>query len=107
MNTTTLKGDRLKAARVQPYVASVSVASSGTIFSPLIPWNVNGAFAAGTLGVATLAYAPYAVLLWVTPVLLLAVGYAFYRRDTLPSAQAADESYAPTSGELPARRASV
>ena len=80
---------------------------SGTIASPLIPWNVNGAFAAGTLGVATFAYAQYAVLLWVAPLLLLVLGLAVYRRDQLPSEQAADDSYQAASADLPERRTSV
>ena len=106
LSGTTFR-DRFKAARLEPYVSSVSVAGSGTIASPLIPWNVNGAFAAGTMGVSTLAYAPYAVLLWVTPLLLLVLGLAVYRRDQLPSEQAADDSYDTTSAALPERRASV
>ncbi len=106
LSGTTFR-DRFKAARLEPYVASVSVAGSGTIASPLIPWNVNGAFAAGTMGVSTLAYAPYAVLLWVTPLLLLVLGLAVYRRDQLPSEQAADDSYDTTPAALPERRASV
>jgi NhaC family Na+:H+ antiporter len=106
LSGTTFR-DRFKAARLEPSVASVSVAGSGTIASPLIPWNVNGAFAAGTLGVATFAYAQYAVLLWVTPLLLLVLGLAVYRRDQLPSEQAADDSYQAASVDLPERRTSV
>lgn len=31
----------------------------GTVTSPLVPWNTCGAYVAGTLGVATLAYLPF------------------------------------------------
>ena len=39
---------------------SRSIEDGGTLVSPLIPWNVGGAFVAGTLGIPTLAYAPFA-----------------------------------------------
>ena len=32
---------------------------SGTVTSPLIPWNSCGAYLAATLGVGTLAFAPF------------------------------------------------
>ena len=40
--------------------------------SALVPWNVGAQFAAGVLGVSTLAYMPYAFLNWMTPILSLA-----------------------------------
>ncbi|MFC3286128.1 Na+/H+ antiporter NhaC [Litchfieldella rifensis] len=45
---------------------SRSVEDGGTLVSPLIPWNVGGAFVAGTLGVDTLAYAPVAFACWMS-----------------------------------------
>ncbi len=47
-------------------VLSRSVEDGGTLISPLIPWNVGGAFVAGTLGVETLAYAPVAFACWLS-----------------------------------------
>lgn len=44
----------------------------GTLGSALVPWNVGAQFAAGVLGVSTLAYMPYAFLNWMTPILSLA-----------------------------------
>ena len=46
--------ERFKKARLKPQVESATIAGSGSIFSPLIPWNVHGAFVAGTLGIAVL-----------------------------------------------------
>ena len=46
---------------------SRSVEDGGTLVSPLIPWNVGGAFVAGTLGIETLAYAPVAFACWLSP----------------------------------------
>lgn len=51
--------DRLILARV--------IADSGTISSPLIPWNINAMFMTAILGVTTFHYAPYAILCWLTP----------------------------------------
>ncbi|PUU91390.1 Na+/H+ antiporter NhaC [Halanaerobium sp.] len=34
----------------------------------LIPWNTNGAYVAGTLGVATFAYLPFCFFNWITPI---------------------------------------
>ncbi|PMR70468.1 Na+/H+ antiporter NhaC [Halomonas heilongjiangensis] len=47
-------------------VLSRSIEDGGTLISPLIPWNVGGAFVAGTLGVETLAYAPVAFACWLS-----------------------------------------
>lgn len=46
---------------------SRSVEDGGTLISPLIPWNVGGAFVAGTLGIETLIYAPFAFACWLSP----------------------------------------
>ncbi len=46
---------------------SRSVEDGGTLISPLIPWNVGGAFVSGTLGIPTLAYAPVAFACWLSP----------------------------------------
>ncbi len=46
-----------------------TIEDSGSLLSPLIPWNMGGAFVAATLGVATLAYAPFAFACWISPIL--------------------------------------
>ncbi|MEH6576561.1 MAG: Na+/H+ antiporter NhaC [Amphritea sp.] len=50
----------------------------GTLMAPLIPWNVGGVFVATTLGVETLAYAPYAIGAWLAPVFGLIWAYTGY-----------------------------
>ncbi len=54
---------------------SRTIEDSGTLTSALIPWNTCGAYMAGTLGVATLTYAPYAVFNWICPIIAIAYGY--------------------------------
>jgi NhaC family Na+:H+ antiporter len=94
-------------SRLKPYAESASIAGSGSIFSPLIPWNVHGAFVAGTLGIAVLEFAQYAVLLWITPIFLIAFGLRKFSRDELPPDQTAQATYGTEPTELPERRTSV
>jgi NhaC family Na+:H+ antiporter len=48
---------------------------AGTMTSPLIPWNSCAAYMAGTLGVATLAYVPFAFLNLINPLVSIIYGY--------------------------------
>ncbi len=56
---------------------SRTLEDSATLTSPLVPWNTCGAYMAATLGVATLAYAPYALFNYLCP--LVALGYGYLR----------------------------
>ena len=47
---------------------SRTLEDAGTVTSVLVPWNTCGAYHAGVLGVATLAYAPFAFFLRAEPV---------------------------------------
>lgn len=58
-----------------PRMLSRALEDSGTLLSVLIPWNVCGGYAAAVLGVATLSYAPYAILNWLTPIVSIAITY--------------------------------
>jgi NhaC family Na+:H+ antiporter len=62
---------------------SRSLEDGGTISSPLVPWNTCGAYMAQTLGVATIAYLPYAFFNFLTPlmgILLAYTGWTIRRR---------------------------
>ena len=48
---------------------------SGTVVVPLVPWSIAGVFMAGTLGVETLAYAPWAVMCYTGFVFALIYGF--------------------------------
>lgn len=50
---------------------SRALEDGGTMTSALVPWNSCGAYMASTLGVGTLAYAPYAVVNWISPILAI------------------------------------
>lgn len=50
--------------------------AGGTLTAPLVPWNSSGVFVFLTLGVPVLAYAPYAILCWLTAIIAIVFGYA-------------------------------
>jgi len=48
---------------------------SGTVVMPLIPWSIAGVYMAGTLGVPTLEYAPWAVMCYTGFLFALLYGF--------------------------------
>ena len=61
--------------KLDPKNLSRVIEDAGTLTSPLVPWNTCGAYMAATLGVATLAYLPFAFFNLVNP--LVTVFYGF------------------------------
>jgi len=59
-----------------PENLSRALEDSGTLTSPLIPWNTCGAYMAGTLGVATVAYLPYTFFNYLNPLISIIIGYS-------------------------------
>ena len=63
-----IPGEMLRDAYIErglhPKNLSRTVEDSATIIEPILPWTAAGAYMAGTLGVATLSYLPWAVLCW-------------------------------------------
>jgi Na+:H+ antiporter, NhaC family len=62
-----------------PQNLSRSLEDSVTITEPLMPWTVSAVFMATTLGVPTVAYAPWAVFCYLGPVFSLAIAAAYAR----------------------------
>jgi NhaC family Na+:H+ antiporter len=58
-------------------------ADSGTVTSPLVPWNSCGAFMAAVLGVSTLLYLPYCFFNIASPALSVAYGVTGARVERL------------------------
>lgn len=54
-----------------PQNLSRTLEDTGTVTSVLIPWNTCGAYHASVLGVATLAYAPWAFFCLISPLMTL------------------------------------
>jgi NhaC family Na+:H+ antiporter len=61
---------------------------SATLTSPLIPWNVCGATMTGFLGQPTAAYAKYAVLNYVNPIVSIIYGFTGFTMEKMT-----DEEY--------------
>jgi NhaC family Na+:H+ antiporter len=76
---------------LHPKNLSRSLEDAGTITSPLVPWNTCGAFMAQTLGVATLAYAPFAFFNLINPLLAAIFGYAGFTIQRLTPEELAEE----------------
>ena len=60
---------------IAPRMLSRAVEDSGTVTSPLVPWNSCGAYMAGALGVATIAYLPYCFFNLASPIISLLYGF--------------------------------
>jgi len=71
--------DGYRERGLAPENLSRSIEDSVTITEPLMPWTVSASFMAGTLGVPTLEYAPWAVFCYGGPVFSLLIA-ALYRR---------------------------
>lgn len=69
---------------------SRALEDSGTMTSPLIPWNTCGAFMASTLGVATLAYLPFAFFNLCNPIISIIYGYTGFKIIPVEDGQTAE-----------------
>jgi NhaC family Na+:H+ antiporter len=80
--------------KLHPKNLSRVLEDSGTMTSSLIPWNSCGAYMAGTLGVATLAYLPFAFLNLINPIISIIYGYTGFTIEKLKD----DDTPAPAGG---------
>jgi NhaC family Na+:H+ antiporter len=60
---------------LHPKNLSRAVEDSATVTACLVPWNSGGAYQSATLGVATLAYLPFAFFNWLSPLITLIYGW--------------------------------
>lgn len=60
--------------RLDPEVLARTVDDTGTVTSPLVPWNSCGAYMTGALGVSTIQYFPYCFLNLINPVISVLYG---------------------------------
>jgi NhaC family Na+:H+ antiporter len=64
-----------KKRNLDPRNLSRVIEDSGTLTSPLVPWNTCGAYMAATLGVATLAYLPFVFFNLINPLVSILYGF--------------------------------
>jgi NhaC family Na+:H+ antiporter len=93
LSSRMFRGEYAKE-RLKPRLLSTAIADSGTTVSHIIPWNLHGAIFAGTLGIATVEWAPYTFFAILTPFVTYAMVYFYFlRKDTIPSDQDAEKTY--------------
>jgi len=71
--------DEYRGRGLHPKNLSRVLEDSGTITSPLVPWNTCGAYMAAALGVPTLAYLPFCFFNLVNPFVSMAYGFANFK----------------------------
>jgi NhaC family Na+:H+ antiporter len=60
---------------LEPKNLSRTLEDSGTCVVPIVPWSIAGTFMAGTLGVSTLSYLPWAVLCYSSFIFAIIYGF--------------------------------
>lgn len=60
-------------AGLEPRLLSRTLEDAGTLSSALVPWNTCGAYMTTTLGVSAMAYAPYAFINLLCPVIAIVI----------------------------------
>uniref|UniRef100_A0AAU3H0R4 Na+/H+ antiporter NhaC n=1 Tax=Streptomyces sp. NBC_01401 TaxID=2903854 RepID=A0AAU3H0R4_9ACTN len=77
-----------------PKNLSRTLEDSGTVFVPLVPWTEAATYMSGTLGVATMAYAPYAFLNYFGVIIAVICGYTGFgiaRQEPVPRRSTEEE----------------
>lgn len=72
---------------------------AGTVTASLVPWNSGGAYQSATLGVPTIAYAPFAFFNWLSPLVTLMFGWFGWTIAPLDEPEESDEVEAVTEAE--------
>lgn len=75
---------------IEPKNLSRIIEDAGTLTSPLVPWNTCGAYMAAALGVATIAYLPFAFFNLINPLVSIIYGFTGFtitrvKDDTVPA----------------------
>jgi NhaC family Na+:H+ antiporter len=67
-----------------PRTLSRTVEDTGTVTSPLVPWNSCGAYMTGVLGVPTVQYLPFAFFNLLNPLVALVYAFTGFRVEHVP-----------------------
>ncbi|MDW5299494.1 MAG: Na+/H+ antiporter NhaC family protein [Sedimentibacter sp.] len=71
--------DKYKELGLDNTVLVRTIADTGVIIAPLMPWNINSFLIKPILGITASQYAPYAVLCFVCPIVTIATAYILYK----------------------------
>lgn len=80
--------DSFEEMGLAPKNLSRVLEDAGTLTSPLVPWNSCGLFMSSTLGVATVAYLPFAFLNLINPLVSIFYGYTGITMEKIETAEA-------------------
>jgi len=73
---------------IHPETLATAVENSGTVTSPLIPWNSCGAYMTATLGISTFVYFPYCFFNFLNFILGMVYGFVGINVMRLPADEA-------------------
>ena len=73
---------------LHPETLATAVENSGTVTSPLIPWNSCGAYMTATLGISTFVYFPYCFFNFLNFILGMIYGFVGINVMRLPAEEA-------------------
>ena len=79
--------DKYKELEVDNTVLARTISDTGTIIAPLFPWNVNALIIGMISGVPAIAYAPYAVLCYLCPLVTLLYSMKLKNKRNMKSSQ--------------------
>ena len=94
--------DEFRRRRLAPRMLSRTVEDTGTVTSPLVPWNSCGAYMTGVLGVPTASYLPFAFFNLLNPLVALAYAFTGFRIEHLADVPATSTDVAPDARQQPA-----
>jgi NhaC family Na+:H+ antiporter len=92
--------DEFRRRGLAPEVLSRAVEDSGTVTSPLVPWNTCGAYMAGVLGVPTASYLPFCFFNLLSPVLDVVYGFLGFKVQTIAPPDEAESPEPPAPERL-------
>jgi Na+:H+ antiporter, NhaC family len=96
--------DEFEKRGLAPEVLSRAVEDSGTVTSPLVPWNTCGAYMSGVLGVSTASYLPFCFFNLLSPILDVLYGFLGFKVPTItPPATTDATTDAPAGDAVVAR----
>jgi NhaC family Na+:H+ antiporter len=84
-----------------PRMLSRTVEDTGTVTSPLVPWNSCGAYMTGVLGVPTMEYLPFAFFNLLNPIVALVYAFTGFRIEHTVAAAPATADPAPGDVDEP------
>jgi Na+:H+ antiporter, NhaC family len=73
-----------------PRMLSRTVEDTGTVTSPLVPWNTCGAYMSGVLGVPTMNYLPYTLFNLLNPLIALVYAFTGFRVEHVTPSEPSD-----------------